>query len=125
MLSLMLCLVMTLAAADVQLQDVERFPTREQAREAMAFNRAYRETLVASCCLRPHREQWLSDAIQETDQLYRIWDLLDDAWICRNSCGAYSSRALRQLRECLGPGAYCAGTMPPPVPLGRFSYVQR
>lgn len=100
------------------LSDVERFAPRNLVVEWLAFNRAYRKTLV----LRrdagdPDPE--IEQALREVDQLYRLWDLVREA----RSCCYYVSvrrQALLALREALGPEDYHTARMPPTVPVWRF-----
>jgi hypothetical protein len=100
--------------------DCLRFPTRATIHDLIAFNRAYHRHLSrrrdAGCPCRAEVEA----ALRETDELYRVWDLLRDA---RCECYYVTVRrqALLELRDKLGPTAYYSGRLPPHVPVWRFA----
>ncbi len=114
----MILLILLLTSADVQRLDLERFPELEQCSHALAFNRAYRETLLGQLRCAWHHEPTIRVALEETDWLYETWCCLWRAQVYRE--WDYGVENLRALRQRLGPGAYCGGLMPPCVPLWRF-----
>lgn len=99
--------------------DAYRFPPRDTACELLSFNREYTRTL------RQRRQAVgsalgdLDRALEEAEQLYRLWDLVRDA---RSDCYYVSVRreALLNLRRALGREDYYRGIMPPHVPIWRF-----
>jgi hypothetical protein len=98
--------------------DALRFPTREACCELLTFNRAYHRGLK-------QRQEAVGTqgnshlALQEAEQLYRIWDLVREA---RSDCYYVSVRrqALLALRQALGSEDYYKGQLPPHVPVWRF-----
>ena len=60
--------------------------------------------------------------LQETDQLYQIWDTVRDAR-CEYYYVTVRRQALKRLREALGDEAYFSGRLPPHVPLWRFQQI--
>jgi hypothetical protein len=100
--------------------DAGRFADRELVCELLAFNRAYHAQLERRQeAGGPARAGELTQALGETDALYRIYDLLRDA---RSDCYYVSVRrqALAALREAVGRRDYARGVLPPHVPLWRF-----
>jgi len=99
-----------------------RFPDRDSVTDLLAFNRAYRETLSTRLALDMVHAEELSAAMRETDQLYRIWDLVRDA---RGEYYyvSYRRQALQQLRDMVGAEAFYSGNLPPNVPLWRIPIV--
>jgi hypothetical protein len=104
------------------LADAERFPLHAVACECLAFNRAYRGHLCLCLQLQTHQEGWLTRALAETDALAGVWEALVDT---QDPCGSESWRRQRlgDLRDLLGPQAYAAGVLPPPVPLWLFQKI--
>lgn len=102
------------------LSDYGGFPPREFISEALTFNRHYREYLSARREVDLLHAESLTEAIQETDQLYAVWDMLRDAHCDYYYC-TVRRQALRRLRETLGPEAYGQKNMPSAVPLWRFT----
>jgi hypothetical protein len=102
--------------------DCERFPDRETINDLLAFNRSYRQYLDAR--LPMHMARWweLRTALQETDQLYQVWDTVRDAR-CDYYYVTVRRQALKKLRDLIGPELYTSGQMPPYVPLWRFELI--
>jgi hypothetical protein len=102
------------------LSDCWWLPSPAVIKECRCFNLGYQRALEQRRVLALHRHDELTESLRETQQLSEIWRLVDAAacptnsWVCRR-------RALMQLRELLGPDAYYNGTLPPSVPLWRFS----
>ena len=102
------------------LSDLERFhfPTRSQTREALSQNNRYQCWAKLQGDVLLHHADAYGQAVQEAKQLYRVWDLLDDAYY--NGYSEQRKRwALEQLRR-LDPHAYYQGLMPPPIPVWRL-----
>lgn len=101
------------------LSECRRLPAREVAVSMLTWNRAYRTWLVDRLGYDSvHREE-IEAAIEETEQLYRAWDLVRDC-----QCAYYHvpirRQALLQLRELMGPAAFARGAWPVPLPLHRL-----
>jgi hypothetical protein len=101
------------------LAECRRFPSREVAGDLLASNRAYRESLSHRLAVDAIHAEELRAALHETDQLYRVWDLVRDAH-CEGYYVKYRREALQQLRELVGPHAFYSGQLPPHVPLWRI-----
>jgi len=99
--------------------DAERFPCKAAACERIDFNRRYRSVLSDRRMLERDREETLSNAIAETDSLYRCWDLARNA-----RCDSYyvvnRRKALSRLKVMLGEEDYATGSLPPNVPTWLF-----
>lgn len=104
------------------LNDCFRFPNRETVNELLAFNRAYRQHLSSRQPLELTHWWDLRKAIQETDQLYQVWDTVRDAR-CDYYYVTVRRQALKKLRTMLGDQAYYQGNLPPFVPLWRFQEI--
>jgi hypothetical protein len=100
--------------------DAQRFPGRETACDLLTFNRAYHRALKQRREAIGGQQGELDEAIQEVEQLYRVWDLVRDA---RSDCYYVSARrqALLALRQTLGHADYYQGMLPPHVPVWRFA----
>lgn len=102
------------------LADCSRLPPAELAMAYCRLNWSYQESLKARRWLSRHRWDEMTEALDETQKLYQVWELVRDAvstdrnWACRR-------RALLRLREAIGPEAYYSGELPPCLPLWRFS----
>jgi hypothetical protein len=101
------------------LHDALRFPNRHQVSDMLQFNRAYRRHLDQRQLMDRDLGSVFKDAIHETDELYRVWELVREA-TCEIYYVPVRRQALKSLREVLGPAAYCACDLPPHVPLWRF-----
>jgi hypothetical protein len=101
------------------LQDCRRFPRREVINELLSFNRAYRHHLCVRQAVELARWWEYRAALQETEQLYVIWDTVRDAR-CEYYYVTVRRQALKKLRDLLGDQAYYSGQLPPHVPLWRF-----
>jgi hypothetical protein len=101
------------------LQDSLRFPDRETVNELLSFNRAYRQHVGTRQPVELARWWEHRATLQETDQLYQIWDTVRDAR-CEYYYVTVRRQALKRLREMLGEEAYYSGELPPHVPLWRF-----
>jgi hypothetical protein len=100
--------------------DSLRFPDRHQVDEMLQFNRAYRRHLDSRQIIDRDRASLFKDAIRETDELYRIWELVREA-TCEIYYVPVRRQALKSLRDLIGEGPYFACDLPPHVPLWRFT----
>ena len=102
--------------------DALRFPNKEIAGELLTFNRAYYSTLKKRRDLLGEHFGGVGHAMAETDQLYRIWDLVRDAG---SDCFYVSLRrqALQNLRHTIGAADFANAKLPPHVPVWRFARV--
>lgn len=100
-----------------------RFPDRETVNELLAFNRAYRQHIDVRQTVELSHWWEYQAALQETEQLYQIWDTVRDAR-CEYYYVTVRRQALKRLRDLLGDEAYFSGQLPPYVPLWRFQVVR-
>ena len=100
--------------------DALRLPNKDTAGELLAFNRAYYATLKQRRDLLGENFGAVVPAMAETDQLYRIWDLVRDAG---SECYYVSVRrqALLTLRQAIGAADFAVAKLPPHVPIWRFA----
>jgi hypothetical protein len=100
------------------LEESRRFPDRQTVNGFLAFNRAYRLDLLTRLEVDPVHAGHLRDALQETDELHHVWNVL------REAQSDYYVTARRQtllmLRDLLGYEAFYAGRLPPYVPVWRL-----
>jgi len=101
------------------LSDAEVLPHQNYLNEAIRFNRAYLRQLEERILWEPDREEVLSRAMFETEQLYAVWAAARDAksdyyYVTTRRAG------LLRLRELVGAEAYTNGELPPVVPTWRF-----
>jgi hypothetical protein len=106
-----------------RLDDCLRFPDRATVNDLLAFNRAYRRHIDVRKPLELSRWWEYHSLLQETEQLYRIWDAVRDAR-CEYYYVTIRREALKQLRELVGPEVYYSGQLPPPVPVWRFETIE-
>jgi hypothetical protein len=102
------------------LAEALRFPGRDIVNDLLAFNRAYRQDLDSRLSLDVVHGEALRAALMETDQLYRIWDLVRDAR-CEYYYVTVRRQALQSLRETVGNVSFYTGQLPPHVPVWRFA----
>lgn len=101
------------------LSDSLRFPDRESVNEMLTFNRAYRQHIDVRQSVELAHWWDHQAALQETEQLYQIWDTVRDAR-CEYYYVTVRRQALKRLRELLGEAEYHSGQLPPYVPVWRF-----
>jgi hypothetical protein len=104
------------------LSDGLRFPDRATVNDFLAFNRAYRQHIDVRQPVELAHWWELRTALQETDQLYQIWDMVRDAR-CDYYYVTVRRQALKRLRELIGEEDYYAGRLPPVVPVWRFQRI--
>jgi hypothetical protein len=102
-----------------RLAECLRFPDRATVNELLAFNRTYRQYLTARQPVDLVHAEELREALNETDQLYQIWDAVRDAR-CNYYYVTVRRQALKQLRCLLGAQAFYGSRLPPHVPVWRF-----
>lgn len=94
--------------------DTMRLPDEEYCRQMMECNRKYRNWLEQRALLFP-REAWIGEALEQCAELWIVWDTARDAQM---DYYIYTRRrALKLLREIIGPQMYYAGCLPSPVPV--------
>lgn len=101
------------------LHDSLRFPDRESVNELLSFNRAFRQHIDMRQTVELARWWDHQATLQETEQLYQVWDTVRDAR-CEYYYVTVRRQALKRLRELVGMDAYCSGRLPPFVPVWRF-----
>lgn len=98
------------------LSEAERFPDRKLINEFLALNRAYRNQLMQRLAVDLIHSEEIRQQVQDTDQLYQIWDSVRDA-----RCDYYYCSVRRQslslLRDLIGPEWFYSGRLPPHLPL--------
>jgi hypothetical protein len=104
------------------LHDCMRFPDRALINDLLAFNRAYRQHLDSRQSLDTTRAYELNEALREADRLYHVWDTVRDAR-CEFYYVTVRRQALMKLRDMVGPKAYYSATLPPHVPVWRFTRI--
>ena len=86
------------------LEDCQRFPDRATVNDLLAFNRAYRRHIDVRQPVELARWWELRTILQETEQLYQVWDTVRDAR-CEYYYVTVRRQALKRLREMLGNDA--------------------
>ncbi len=101
------------------LAECSRFPPKQFIDELLATNRAYKASLETRLEVDRVHAELLRHAITETDDLHCVWNLLRNA---QYECYYISvrRRALRELRDLIGPDAYCRSQLPPHLPIWHF-----
>lgn len=100
--------------------EANRLPPRPFCNEMSGFNRRYRKHLEERLELEQDRRAILTEAIGETEELFRIWDAARDAQ-CEYYYVIHRRRALKRLKELMGDEDYAEMRLPPSVPLWRFN----
>jgi hypothetical protein len=103
-------------------EDALRFPSREVVNKLLEFNREYRQHLVNVRDAFPYRYWEYVFVIEETERLYRIWDLVRDAG-CEYYYITVRRQALKELRDLIGYDDYYRSKLPPWVPTWRFQAI--
>ena len=101
----------------------DRLPNRQSVNEYIRFNRAYRKNLETRLLCESDRAGAISEAIRETERLYKMWDAMRDAK-CEFHYVTVRRQALMKLKEMLGPEVYSTGELPPYVPEWRFAVMR-
>jgi hypothetical protein len=97
--------------------DLPRFPDRQTITFARQVNREFHWQLLNLLAERPD-DPLLLQVLEENQQLYRAWDMLDDCH-CRFR-DDFRYERLQKLRSLLGEEAWFAARMPPYLPIWRF-----
>jgi hypothetical protein len=101
------------------LEDCGRLPPLEVTTAYCRLNWSYQEGLKARRWVCRYRWEELTQALDEAQCLYQVWETVreancaDRSWACRR-------RALSRLRETLGSPAFYRGELPPCLPVWRF-----
>lgn len=99
-----------------------QFPGHEYAVACVSFNRSYYGFLTTQAAVRLKEREWYDETICQTEKLYQLWDAVRDA-----QTGYYyvtvRRAALLKVLEMVGEEDFCAGRLPPCVPLWRFQQV--
>ena len=98
------------------LGEAEQHADRKTINELLAVNRQVRNQLTARLSIDLVHAEELRTAIQETDQLYQVWDAVRDAR-CDYYYVTVRRQALQLLRDLVGAEAFYTGRMPPHVPV--------
>jgi hypothetical protein len=101
----------------------DRLPSRQAVNDNIRFNRAYRKNLETRLLWESDRANVISEAIRETEKLYKMWDAMRDAK-CEFHYVTVRRLALKKLKEMVGPEIYLTGEVPPYVPDWRFIAIQ-
>jgi hypothetical protein len=104
------------------LHDCQRFPDRNLINEMITFNRAYHQQLVNRQKLEVAYEREMRVAVEETERLYAIWDLVRDSRT-EFYYVAVRREAMKKLREMVGSQVYYSGCLPPHVPMWTFASI--
>jgi len=105
------------------LSDNYRFPDKEQINAQLDFNRAYWKNMDNRRSLDFARADELRVILDETERLHQVWDTVKDAR-CDCYYVPFRRRALKKLRDLIGPDAYYSGALPPPAPVWRFQRIE-
>jgi hypothetical protein len=106
-------------AAAPQIQECYRLPERTVVEDLLAFNRCLQKDLKERLALDRIHAADLQAALEETEQLFQIWDAVREAR-CEYYYVTARRQALQQLRNLIGMDAFYTGQLPPHVPLWRI-----
>ncbi len=101
------------------LAEAERLPDRKYVNELVAFNRAFRKTILERSYLEQDRSGIYQEIIIECDEAYRVWDAVRDA-NCQFYYISVRRQALIKLKTLLGDEGYYKMNLPPNVPVWRW-----
>lgn len=100
--------------------ECNRLPPRQLCNQMCNFNRRYRRHLEERLELELDRRFILDEAIGETEDLFRVWDMARDAQ-CEYYYITQRRQALKKLKAMLGDEDYANMRLPPNVPFWRFN----
>jgi hypothetical protein len=101
--------------------DLPRFPDRQTITFARQVNREFHWRILTILAEHPD-DPLLLEVLEENQQLYRLWDMLDD---CHCRFGEdFRIERLQKLRSLLGEEAWCRARMPPYLPIWRFRQLE-
>lgn len=103
--------------------DTLRLPPSSTATKYCSWNLAYQEYADGRRWMCRHRWDEYTVCLEEARQLYQIWKSVQEATDMSNNW-VHQRRALRELRDLLGPDSYAAGWLPPPAPVWRFDLLE-
>jgi hypothetical protein len=99
--------------------DCMRFPPKEFANEALAFNNKFQNNIKEEARLYSHKIKFYLNVLKEAQELYSVYEAVKQA----NSEFYYvhvRRKSLAKLKELIGDEAYYKGELPPCVPTWRF-----
>ncbi|MBI3618446.1 hypothetical protein HY213_00235 [Candidatus Peregrinibacteria bacterium] len=104
------------------LADASLLPELTIIRDALCFNRTYRNFLIRQLRSERHSNavRELGEAVEETQDLQSIWSAMFDARDEHNGV-IFRRLRLKKLMELIGQKAYYAKDFPLPAPLKRFN----
>jgi hypothetical protein len=106
-------------AAAPQLHECFRLPERALVEDLLVFNRSLQKDLKDRLFLDRIHAADLQTALEETEQLFQVWDAVREAR-CEYYYVTARRQALQQLRNLIGMDAFYTGQLPPHVPLWRI-----
>jgi hypothetical protein len=106
-------------AAAPRLHECFRLPERALVEDLLAFNRSFQKDLKDRLALDRIHAADLQTALEETEQLFQVWDAVREAR-CEYYYVTARRQALQQLRNLVGMDAFYTGQLPPHVPLWRI-----
>lgn len=101
------------------LAECARFPTRAIANDFLAVNRAFHKSLEARLPLDPLHADQVRLVLQENEHLHGVWETVRAAG-CEYYYITVRRKALKDLRELIGPRDFYTGNLPPNVPMWRI-----
>lgn len=104
-------------------RDLALLPDLDMIYSGIQFNRAYKEEIEHQRYFRAYKDFWYECTLSETEELYFIWKLAEQAKADYYSI-ATRRKALAELRDLIGKSNFYGRNFPPFVPLWRFHYVQ-
>jgi hypothetical protein len=106
-------------AAAPRLHECFRLPERALVEDLLACNRSLQKDLKDRLALDRIHAADLRIALEETEQLFQVWDAVREAR-CEYYYVTARRQALQQLRRLVGMDAFYTGQLPPHVPLWRI-----
>lgn len=101
------------------LADSDFLPLGSVVARGLTFNLEYQRYVRMLRSLESHNQWYWQTVFEETRELQHIWDTMR---IAQNPTDSFVARrrALKRLRETIGPDAYYQRMWPPYVPIWRF-----
>lgn len=103
-----------------KLAECKGLPTLKMASDFLAVNRTFQQSLEARLPLDPLHADDVRVTLQETEQLYQVWEAIR---VARNDIYYITVRrkSLKELRDLIGAHDYYSGKLPPNVPMWRIN----
>lgn len=109
------------------LSDLDNFPPADQVGAELSWHWQCRRQVDFRLTFAGGEDAELTRTLQDYQQLYVAWDALRDAQTGpleeSGQNQSWCRSRLADLRDLIGPAAYCQGRMPPSVPLWRFQRI--